>query len=85
MESWSSRMASFLPCDRNAEAANPPLTLTALQVFVGGFIKFVELSSGDLLVVNEVQTFAPLNQTASRLAGTPIYGHAVICLPEEIA
>jgi hypothetical protein len=65
-----------------------PLTLTALQIFVGGFIRFVELSSGDLMVVNEASAdgIGFYNPTASQLAGNagPIYGDAVLCTPEEI-
>ena len=82
-------MASFIPYDKPMRNKIPvPLTLTALQEYVGGFIKFIELTCGDIMVVNEAASeFAPINHTANDLAGSagPIYGHAVLCLPEEIA
>jgi len=66
-----------------------PLTLTALQIAVGGFIHFVELSSGDLMVVNEASRdgLGFHNPTASSLAGKagPIYGDVILCSPSEIA
>jgi len=66
-----------------------PLTLTALQLFVGGFVYFVELSTGDLMVVNEASRdqIGFYNPTASPLAGKagPIYGDAILCSPAEIA
>lgn len=65
-----------------------PLTLTALQIFVGGFIRFVELASGDLMVVNEsaADGLGFYNPTASQLAGKagPVYGDAILCTPDEI-
>ena len=87
-------MADHIPVNgsvkRNIET---PLTLTALQILVGGFIRFVELSSGDWMVINEaslegtLEGTSFLNPTASQLAGKsgPIYGDAVICDPKEIA
>lgn len=62
-----------------------PLTLTALQIYVGGFIQFIELPSGDVLVVNEVQELAPLNTTATLLTRLPVTGDVILCEPEEIA
>lgn len=65
-----------------------PLTLTALQIFVGGFIHFIELSSGDLMIVNEASRdgLGFHNPTASQLAGKagPIFGDAILCSPQEI-
>ena len=80
-------MASFIPTNGPAKEVKVPLTLTALQTYVGGFIKFIELPSGDLLVVNEAgPSFAEINEQANGLAGRvgPIYGHAVLCSPSEI-
>lgn len=62
-----------------------PLTLTKLQTLVGGFIEFVELLSGDVLVVNEARELAPFNPKASLLLGLPVNGDVVLCDPEEIA
>ena len=82
-------MATFIPAARPTQAAIQPvpLTLTTLQVHVGGFIAFVDLPSGDMLVINEasVDQLAPLNVTASSLAGQSIYGDVVLCTPGEIA
>ena len=80
-------MASFIPTQGPAKEVRVPLTLTALQSYVGGFIKFVELPSGDLLVVNEAgPEFAAINRAANGFAGQagPIFGHAVLCSPSEI-
>jgi len=82
-------MADYLPAvgaiQRNIKT---PLTLTALQLFVGGLIRFVELSSGDVMVVNEayLDGLAFYNPAASQLAGKagPIYGDAVLCESSEI-
>lgn len=77
---------AWSPVKRNIPT---PLTLTQLQTCVGGFIKFIELSTGDLLVVNEASLdgIAPFNSEASSLAGKagPIHGDVVFCSPTEIA
>jgi len=80
-------MATYIPLDKPAQGnIETPLTLTALQTFVGGFIKFVDLSSGDILIANEAgPAFAAVNQTASAMAGRPIHGHVVLASPQEIA
>jgi hypothetical protein len=65
-----------------------PLTLTQLQTFVGGFIRFVELPTGDVIVINEASLDgADYNPTASSIAGKagPIYGDVIHCSPSEIA
>lgn len=81
-------MASFIPVDGPIKSKiNTPLSLSALQNYVGGFIRFVELNSGDYMVVNEASTeFSPKNESATSLAGRagPIYGPAVLCEPSEI-
>lgn len=82
-------MAIYLPLDAPVKNNIPtPLTLTALQTYVGGFVKFIELNSGDILVVNDKATeFASINHHANSFARSagPIYGHAVLCSPSEIA
>lgn len=68
-----------------------PITLTAFQVHVGGFIDFIELQSGDLLVVNEeinrrAADFVHFsNPTATVIAGIPVLGDVVLCSPSEVA
>lgn len=64
-----------------------PLTLTSLQTTVGGFIRFLELETGDLMVVNEasLDRVGVYNATASSLARQPVFGDAVLCLSSEIA
>lgn len=64
-----------------------PLTLTQLQIFVGGFITFVDLLNGDILIINEASRdrIGIHNQTASTLLGKPVFGDVVLCSPEEIA
>lgn len=63
-----------------------PLTLTAMQIFVGGFIHFLELPSGDLMVVNEASRGGNgyYNKAASQIAGMPVHGDAILCSPEDI-
>lgn len=80
-------MADYLPASRRIERGiETPLTLTQLQILVGGFIHFIELTSGDLLVVNEAAPeLAPINLTASTFAGRDIYGDVVLCSPKDIA
>lgn len=80
-------MADYIPASRNIERGiETPLTLTHLQLLVGGFIQFVELTSGDLMVVNEAAPlFAPFNPTASIIASQTICGDVVLCSPGEIA
>lgn len=81
-------MADFIPVGRPVQKNVPtPLTLTQLQSFVAGFIQYVELSSGDYLIVNEawLNGLAPINLNATALVGRPVYGDVVICSPSEIA
>lgn len=84
-------MAEFIPWDkpmRRIPDKEIPLTLTQLQGYVGGFIRFVELTCGDVMVVNEAgPAFSTVNHTANDLAGPagPVYGDVVLCSPEEIA
>jgi hypothetical protein len=81
-------MASFIPSDDRpvVNGIPVPLTLAALQRYVGGFIRFIELASGDVMVVNEAgPEFAPLNKAATDIAHQPIHWHAVLCTPTEIA
>ncbi len=83
-------MADYIPVGRPIlRKIATPLTLTQMQLKVGGFIKFVDLSSGDIMVINESATEFPglHNPTASQLAGSagPIFGDAIICSPSEIA
>lgn len=81
-------MADFIPLKgpvRNG--IKTPLTLTQLQGYVEGFIRFIDLPSGDLLVVNEAaQLTSVVNTNATSIAGRlgPIYGNAVLCSPAEI-
>lgn len=80
-------MADYIPADRPiGRGIETPLTLTKLQTLVGGFIHFVELSSGDLMVVNEAAAqFAPLNPTATIIARRETHGDVVVCSPKDIA
>jgi len=81
-------MAKHIPLNGPAILLVTPITLTMLQTCVGGFIKFIELPTGDYMVVNEAsEQLAPFNSSASSLAGKagPIYGDAVLCEPSELA
>jgi hypothetical protein len=79
-------MARLIPHHGEVRDVATPLTLTDLQIYVGGFILFIELSSGDLLIVNEsAEHFTPMNKTATTIAGQPVYGDVVLCESGEIA
>ncbi len=80
-------MADYLPVSLPTRKVAVPLTLTALQTYVGGFVRFVELKSGDWLVINEasLDDMGFHNQTASTIAGMKIHGDAILCHPSEIA
>jgi hypothetical protein len=83
-------MATYLPATRDGQQIDPhhvPLSLTALQTLVGGFIRFVDLQSGDVMVINEasLDRLGFYNKTASTVAGQSIYGDVVVCEPQEIA
>lgn len=80
-------MADYIPANRPIQRkVDKPLTLTQLQLFVGGFIHFVTLLNGDILVLNEASRdrVGIHNPTASALLGKPVFGDAVLCSPEEI-
>jgi hypothetical protein len=80
-------VSAYIPAARPQEQYDKPLTLTQLQLFVGGFVKFVDLMTGDVMVINEasLDNLGPHNPTASSLAGRPIFGDVVLCTPSEIA
>lgn len=82
-------MATLIHPTKDAREVEVPLTLTALQCYVGGFIYFIELANGEILIVNEASfdQFGFYNKEASKIAGQagPIYGDAVLCKPEDIA
>lgn len=80
-------MPKFIPHDGPMREIAGPLTLTALQGYVGGFIEFRDLLNDDIMVTHEEPSNLPVNGTASVLAGRrgPIHGHAVLCSPEDIA
>lgn len=78
-------MATYFRHTGEMRQLETPLTLTAMQIAVGGLIKFIELLSGDTLVVNEASDLAPLNAKASLLIGRPVNGDVILCDPDEIA
>ena len=79
-------MAYFIPANGPVQAKiETPLTLTLFRAYVGDKIEFIELLSGDILIVNpEGQQ---LNSNANGFIGSqgPVMGDAVLCTPEEIA
>lgn len=78
-------MATFMPHDGKAVQVTKPLTLGTLQAYVQGFIRFIDLTSGDILVVNEnTPPHIPVNTSATAIAGFEVRGDAVLCSPEEI-
>lgn len=81
-------MPLVIPVDGKREPIKGPLTLTTFKTILGGPPEFIDLSYGDILVVNS-QSWGqgPINLAASRLAGlkSPIYGSAIVCSLEDIA
>jgi hypothetical protein len=81
-------MADYIPANRPIQrAVETPLTLTQLQLFVGGFVSFIDLLNGDMLVINEASRdhIGIHNPTASSILGKPVFGDVVLCSPSEIA
>lgn len=79
-------MANYIAQNSTTRQVPTPLTLTGLQNYVGGFVKFIDLPSGDLMVINEASPLFPaLNEAASKIAGRTINGHVVVCAQEDIA
>lgn len=78
-------MANFIAVGEYPKVVPGPLTLAALQIYVQGFIAFVELKSGDLMVTNEMSNLASYNKTASSIAGFEVFGDVVICSSSEVA
>ena len=79
-------MASLITANGFANEVSSPLELHELQLLVGGFIKYVNLSEDRILVVQELAfKFHAINETASKLAGRPIHGDVVLCAGSELA
>ena len=81
-------MADYIPAARPIQrGVKTPLTLTQLQIFVGGFVAFIDVLTGDIMVINEASRdrIGIHNPTASSLLGKPVFGDVVLCSPEEIA
>lgn len=79
-------MASLITAAGFAQEVKSPLELHDLQLLVGGFVKFVNLDEGRMIVVQELAVkHRPINETASKLAGLPIHGDVVVLSGEEIA
>lgn len=79
-------MAHFIQADGQMRHEIPvPLTLTALQEYVQGFVKFIDLTGGDSMAVNEdSDKYTDMNHTATALAFQPICGPAVLFHPGEL-
>jgi len=79
-------MAHFIQANGTMRHNIPvPLSLTALQQYVQGFVQFIDLSGGDCIAVNEKSAeYGDANQTATALAFQPICGPAVLFHPGEL-
>lgn len=80
-------MAIYIPHDGPMQHdIESPLNLQRLQAMVGGFIGYIDIPSGDTIVVAEDISSSPLNYTATALAGNGVivYGNAVLCGPGEL-
>jgi hypothetical protein len=82
-------MAQLLCPDGSTKTINGPLTLENMQLLVGGYVEFVRISTGELLVIDEEGLLKekPLNEQATALyRGTPprhmgvIVGDAIRCV-----
>lgn len=77
-------MAFFIPAEGSRKPIKGPFTLTALQTILGGPIEFIDLSYGDVLVVNSLG-IGPINPVSCALTPRMVLGPVVICSPEDIA
>ncbi len=77
-------MATLIPTDGPLEHnLQCPISLQSFQKYLGGFVDFLELDKGHLLlVVNEKG--GDKNTTASAFAGMDIFGPAILCEPSDI-
>jgi hypothetical protein len=79
-------MASLITANGFANEVTSPLELHELQILVGGYIKYVNLTEGRVLVVQELAfKYHPVNETATKLAGKTIHGDVVLCSGSELA
>lgn len=77
-------MAFLIPVDGSRKPIKGPFTLTALQTLLGGPIEFIDLSYGDMLVVNSLG-YGPINPVSQVLVQQTVHGPVVLCSPEDIA
>jgi len=77
-------VAFLIPTEGARKPIKGPFTLTALKNFVGGPIEFIDLSYGDVLVINSTG-LGPINAVSCSLVRRLVHGPAVLCSPEDIA
>lgn len=79
-------MATYVPVEGKSIPLERPITLSSLQSYLHGFIDFIDLDFGDILVVNETAFERdPVNTTATLIAGRPIYGDVILCRFGDLA
>jgi hypothetical protein len=77
-------VAFLIPTEGSRQPIKGPFTLTALKTFVGGPIEFIDLSYGDVLVINSTGLGA-INPVSHTLVKQMVHGPVVICAPEDIS
>lgn len=76
-------MPKFLTIDKAVTPIASPLTLTGIRKYVGMNFTFVDLRSGDILIVSD--NASEPNPFATSLLGQPVCGPAILCSPSDIA
>lgn len=74
-------MAELLCADGTTKTLNGPLTLQNMQLLVGGYVEFVRIGGGQLLIVDEdgLGKQKPLNTAATVLyRGVPAHHDGII-------
>ena len=79
-------MATLIKVDGSREEDVDISTLRKQQELVGGYIEYVNLHNGEMLIVNEEGLLMHLeyNSEASDLYGHPIVGDVVLCNLNEV-
>jgi len=79
-------MATLIKVDGSREEDVDISTLKKQQKLVGGYIEYVNLHNGQMLIVNEEGLLMHLeyNYEASELYGHPIVGDVVLCNLNEV-
>jgi hypothetical protein len=78
-------MAQFIPLGGAVYEVRAVLDIGDLQQFVGGFVRFMDIGSGNHVVCHEdAELVYSKNALASSLSQRPVHGPAIICRMKEL-